>query len=264
MAPMILCEEGLTCSSGYCRARAAATDTCLVSDDCVEGTYCDTSIYPALCTTYASLGASCSSFGTLPRCTPGTVCAYDSGDGTYHCAAGHAVGGDCFSADDCALGLVCPSSSCATPLEEGSLCFSALECASGLDCLAGRCQPRLGEGAVCASLTECAAGLYCRAHHGTCAPRGGVRSSCGQGPEACASGLECVGPTACQPKAQQDTPCRDGRPCADGLRCDHEWGRCVVLAVDLPLGASCHVSEECASGTCIAQQCTGFCQGVTR
>jgi hypothetical protein len=81
--------------------------------------------------------------------------------------------------------------------------------------------------------------------------------------EQCQPGSECVLESTCEARAQLDETCDDDHPCAEGLRCDDEWGTCQALE-DPPLasGQQCHVDDDCQSGSCVDNICTGQCQGV--
>jgi hypothetical protein len=201
-------------------------------------------------------------------CGPGLRCEYaiHEPDTTYSykCVALPAETEPCYLST-CGPGLVCnTSNTCARPGQANAPCATSTQCAEGLACDSetGTCVAPKAAGEECTSTLDCGPNLTCHSYYGSCRPRTGLGDSCLRN-EQCVEGTECLLESNCEPRAQLDEKCEADHPCAPGLRCDMEWGVCKLLA-DPPLssGQRCHVNADCLSGSCVANICTGLCQGV--
>jgi len=264
------CTQDLYCNTLTltCTAYGQQNAACSTYNLCAEGLYCSLSTCRAYTTTVGQI-CSTSSSGTDPMCGPGLQCQYDSTSLTYKCVALPGVGGACSSTNGCAAGLYCSFTTytCQAPGQAGAACTATSQCATTLSCdlsagTPGTCTAPRGVGQECTSTGQCEGGLTCHSYVGTCAARTALDGSCLRD-EQCVDGSECLLESTCEPRAQLDEECDDEHPCAAGLRCDSEWGVCQPLE-DPPLasGERCHVDDDCLSGSCVDNICTGLCQGV--
>jgi hypothetical protein len=288
--------EGASPVTGHTACTEADASTCGADGKCDGKRNCElwpngTSCGGASCTTATNelvSGSACDGTGvckpTAVTCTP------------FKCA-GTACSKTCASNTDC-VGEPCVNGSCGTVVN-GSKCTSAAQCTSD-NCVDGYCcssacsgacqacdvageqgtctavpsgQPH-GTRAACTGSGTCqgsctGAGTSCTYTTATCAVQScsaGVEkaaSSCNgagvcgtQTGTACAGGFACNGAT-CYTTCTADAQCAAGTP-----YCNTVSGTCQA---ELPLGRSCTLGTQCASGECVDgyccnSTCTASCQ----
>ena len=258
------CASGLVCSpvSGKCVAQGTAGTTCQVDEECAPPLAC----LDGSCKALGAAGATCSND---MECGVGLACTGGS------CAAPPAT---CAGASECGQGQSCGGArTCVARLGVGATCVEDRECEAALFCddATHTCIARPAKDEPCAKGTVCAPGLGCSIDNGTCVPLPGDGQPCAAGEPHCAGDLGCVEFT-CAPLPAEGEPCTIDNRCATGLACD--FGKngsvCIVpktageacaserscgpglycnsadvCAAELPAGAACNSSSECA-GAC--------------
>jgi hypothetical protein len=222
---------------------------------------------------FAWSGGTCSLECANASCPGGAVCvALEDGRaycvpscaGTTGCRAGYvcsaAVGAclpDCRLGWSCGARLVCDTATGACTPPPGTTPLGS-PCTLNLDCASGLCIPeQSGTGSVAWSggmcsqectTTACPTGASCVAMKdgsAYCAP-------------ACAGTVDCRAGYVCSAGVGACLPdCRLGWSCGDTLVCDAATGGCTLAAPDAgtaPLGSTCTVNLECASGLCIPER----------
>jgi hypothetical protein len=160
--------------------------------------------------------------------------------------------GRCFSAQDCAEGLVCDRNTCRTPVPEDSNCsHRGVPCAAGLFC-AGEvgdetCQPAVRKGMRCGFdntlFAPCLEGMTCfpeaGRNYGVCGPHLAVGEPC-DGTIPCSPGLRCSSPNG--PSRYECTVVTFG-DIGDECEVGHGTRRCNSRT-------TCRTAEGQDSGTC--------------
>jgi hypothetical protein len=184
---------GATVADG---AACQATDTCVAGDSCTNGT-CAKQTTSSGGT--GALGAPCQQDSD---CATPNHCDFTQGV----CAVPGVAGSSCFTAADCATGLICTSGEqCENPIASGGQCTGG-DCAAGLGCDA--------TSKKCTSITFAAQGAPCDrdavlCDRGTCNIGGSGGAQKGVCPTIIADGQACTA-------GSTTTSCDDFAECVNG------------------------------------------------
>jgi len=218
------------CTPATVEADCGASSTCDLVE-CTNGSCANTP---------ATLGTPCTDNG-------GEICDGQGSCVVATCMDGVVDGGE----TDVDCGGACPACS------NGLMCLTGADCASGV-CTGGGCTP-------CGTNADCDPSSYCDGATSACVPDEANGEVCTEAAQcssgACADGFCCdVACTdlceacnvagsegACSPVPAGTDPASE---CIGATNCDGA-GVCTLL----PLGASCTVPAECASGTCDGGLC---------
>jgi hypothetical protein len=266
------CGSSLTCdqSTGNCVAAAgnrAVGETCTLNAECKS----------SLCTPEqsASAGKQWTAGYCTQQCSPTTACPAAAtcityADGSSYCAA------SCVASSDCRSGYVCSTTAkvCLPDCRQGWSCGTSLSCDSGsgncvgkmlpvgdpctlnVDCASGVCTPEQStssgkqwSGGYCTQ--QCNTTTACPSST-TCIGYADGSSYCA---DTCASNSDCRAGYVCSTTAKACLPdCRQGWSCGTSLSCDSGSGNCVGKM--LPVGDTCTLNVDCASGLCTPEQST--------
>ena len=254
------CKSCLVAGCAQCRVDGPTLDdiTCLVSTDPEAG---------------AGRAEPC---GVGTSCRAGLTCGQFAADDWRCCST--LVAGN--------LNLACAS------LQAGDACFATAQCDGASSyCLAGQCRHvtsgSLADGAACAADVNCAAGRTCALHSDdanrrccsstTTTEDSAVLCADLAPGDACRASAQCAGSAVCVGGVCQEVaagsrtqmqPCAADADCAASLVCAIYGSlsdrRCCAspspeqpdVCVDLPAGATCLLTEQCAAGLyCGAGQC---------
>lgn len=137
------------------------------------------------------------------------------------------------------------------------LCLFDSDCVSG-HCVGGKCVNNDNSyelDAVCCKNVQCKSDSC---QQGFCSCK--VSSDCDSG-YFCNTGIFPLGGNTCDPVKASCDFCEADKQCGSGLYCDGKpFGRCITGVENLALGKSCCRDDQCASGSCPADnsscQCT--------
>ena len=271
-APAVICGEAGFCEDGCSRTGCEADERCdgaagrCVPDDGPEGCQSDVECSPPqqICVDTACVaGCLTKGCGDDERCETTTGrCVPD--DGPHGCTR---------DADCTPPTTICVDTACVDGC--GSIgCAEEERC----ETTTGRCVP--DDTPICVRDEDC--GAPSRICIGQTCVDGCGTTGCNDGERCDATTGRCMPddtPTPCQTDAVCDPPnticvgeiCVEGcvaTGCAGGERCDYDTGRCHTVRENLPVGAECDTSSECASGWCTevstvyggtGRFCTHFC-----
>ncbi|MEO8183225.1 MAG: hypothetical protein ABI895_30705 [Deltaproteobacteria bacterium] len=250
-------ESAVDCA-GPCPARCGEGQACTALDDCAPGLFC-----PEGARTCARIscrdavrngdevGTDCG--GSCPPCPLETACTANQDCESGVCRAGACAVQSCddgiLNQDEAALDC---GGSCA-PCPPGRSCQLAADCDSGVCdtrgcgngvarcCQPARCNDRVRNGTE--AFPDCG-----NAQCGACP----IGSPC-NGNAVCDSGL-------CQNGACRQPPCDDGQQ--NGLETDTDCGGPDPACTRCALGRECNVTQDCATGSCVAGVCANCGNGV--
>ncbi len=276
--------DRLTNNTPACRNTFVGTltegKTCLISDECVDGLYCDkmTSDGCGVCKPQSAKAAACSAQSisegickASDDATSATCYAPMGGDaGTCYDvylqsavkegeACGMVYGTDSTAKETpCVLGLACikelTGSFCRAPIKTGELCTESKLCEMGSFCLTNeanekRCivvPVRNKEGEECATKGDVNASKgVCSAHLRLSCVDGVCKALAGDGGEGSSCDIQC-------------DDC-EAYICKEGLSCHADTRTCGAPKAD---GQACTDYWECASGDCKDAGDMGTCQAI--
>jgi len=211
--------------------------------------------------------------GQLPSgaaCNPNTsecaggVCLRSSGTCGAFCKELVQQGGQCSSANPCALNLGCVDGICtALPREDEACSGEARQCQGRAFCEGGnasqpgKCVPRRNANEACVDSNNC---LSRRCVEGVCLNRKPVGADCVVGENECLVPAQCVDGKCTARFAESGEPCSEFHDseivrCADGLYCDRTAKVCLPLKSP---GQSCAGTWECdgENPLCQSKICT--------
>lgn len=259
------CEEGNLCDERFTPAQCVTDGTpCTLPSDCPADMKCSTT---GLCIDLVETGEQCN---TSDSCETGKVCADVSATGatlsvSQTCAATCCTENDCEDGELCAdtrLGVkYCLPRAMLDLRAAGDMCDTSDQCASGV------CADAASGMRVC--FEECS-------RHGDCASgrcgvfvdAGVVRWVC-YGGTGLPDGNRCISQQVCHSFAclpfNGATVCFDhcqGETCPNGQGCRYQ----AAFESETPLchpgdlgGASCEISDSCASNYCEGGECLEVC-----
>ena len=249
---------GFILGKSKCAAKLGEGAECSSDDDCAESN----------CVEWATLNGRCGPKANGVPCLLDESCSSKRCDfeGVNRVCIGKVSNGvECNEHDDCRdgtchaytagvtlLGGVCGG---AATLDDAQRCADSEQCKS-VRCDAGTCKPKLEGGKECDHNDDCS-GHDCRAHMelfghafaGVCGTELEVGKSCAVG-DQCAS-KRCERGT-CEPRLADGSPCDRNEDCSSPAGCKPYFvldGLGGVCGTNLPVGAKCTSSEQCAPPT---------------
>lgn len=236
------CETGSTCQLGSCvETGNSGGPTCSVQSDCdAMGYICDLSAGQCVpCSNDIQCGDDrvCNAGICVADNTTSGGCQFTSECNGLACVNG--VCGNCAYDFQCwdsvSTDMICEAGGC-----QASECSTAYECAPSLGCWSGRC-------GACMYDSECRSGEVCSS--GVCETP--VTPECISNTD-CSTGQVCAGGSC--------GPCTDTSQCDGAMVCNS--GTCELGSTvgDAPLGASCTLTTDCATGlNCLGVNEEMFC-----
>jgi hypothetical protein len=173
---------------------------------------------------------------------------------------GDKVGDPCVDLPACYPGVVtCFAGTCVAYLEKGDPCgFDKPRCGPGLRCdaVTTKCAP-IEAGSRCGDDFDCLGTEYC--DNLDCRPRIAVGASCNGAPTGCVGWASCNTQTfTCEAAGHPGQACGstmgDDYLCIDSF-CQSNGDGSRSCIAPFPLGATCSVGHQCASGGCADNVC---------